>query len=100
MHASHSGLVHSDLLEEQADAFAANLLMPANRLRNLSAKRQFSLKIIREISEKFGVSLTAAALRFASVGTHEIMIVFSEAGRVKWSFRSHDFPKLANRFRK
>ncbi|WP_300601905.1 ImmA/IrrE family metallo-endopeptidase [Niabella sp.] len=99
LHSSHSGLVHSDLLESQADAFAANLLLPAAKLRNLTAKRPFSLNIIREISEKFGVSLTAAALRFATVGTHEIMIVFSEDGKVKWSVRSHDFPKLANKFR-
>ena len=100
MHASNNSLVHSDKIEFEADYFAANLLMPKEVLRNFTGRRKFSLEVIKEFSERFGVSLTAAALRFVEVGTHEVMIVFSKNNQVKWSFRSDDFPKLANKFRR
>lgn len=98
-HPSNSSLVHTDKMEAEADYFASCLLMPRERLRQLTGRRKFSLNIIKQISEEFGVSLTAAALRFAEIGTHEVMIVFSEGNKVKWYYRSHDFPDLANRFR-
>lgn len=100
LHGSNISLSHSDKMETEADFFAANLLMPADKLRALTSRRKFSMDIIVEVSAVFEVSLTAALLRFKEVGTHEIMIVFSQNNQVKWSFRSHDFPKLANRFKR
>ena len=99
MHASSSTLAHSDKMEYEADFFATNLLMPKEKLRKLTGRRKFSLDIIKEISETFDVSITSALLRFGDVGTHSIMIVFSENNLVKWSVRSEDFPKLANKFK-
>ncbi|HEX5152800.1 MAG TPA: ImmA/IrrE family metallo-endopeptidase [Parafilimonas sp.] len=99
MHASSNSLAHSDKIESEADYFAANLLMPTEKLRALTARRKFSLEIIKEVSEEFDVSITSALLRFANVGTHSIMVVFSEGNVVKWSVRSDDFPKLVNKFK-
>lgn len=99
-HASVNCLVQDDKLELEADYFAANLLMPRERLRRFTGGRKFSLDIIKEISAKFGVSLTAAVIRFAEVGTHEIMVVFSQDNVVKWSYRSENFPKVVNKFKK
>jgi len=93
-HPSYSFLIHSDQMEREADFFAASLLMPAEKLRRLTGGRKFSLDIIKEVSTEFKVSLTAAAIRFAEVGTHGIMLVFSEGGVVKWIKRSSDFLKL------
>ena len=97
-HPSHGALVHSNRMEIEADYFASCLLMPSNELRKFTQGRTFSLDLIKATSDKFNVSLTAAALRFAEVGTHEIMIVFSQNNVVKWYTRSPDFPALANRF--
>jgi Zn-dependent peptidase ImmA (M78 family) len=93
-HPSSVHLVHSERMESEADFFASCLLMPYGRLRSFTARRKFSLDIIKEISKEFAVSLTAAAIRFADVGTHGIMVVFSENGIVKWITKSSDFIKL------
>lgn len=98
-HPSNSALVHLDKMEAEADYFAACLLMPIHRLKNFTGRRKFSLDIIKQVSDAFGVSLTAAALRFAEVGTHDIMVVFGANNKAKWYSRSPGFPALANRFK-
>ena len=100
IHASNTGVVHDDKIETEADNFSSCLLMPRTRLRQLTGGRKFSLEIIKDVSNAFDVSLTAALFRFAQVGTHEIMIVASRNGVVEWSFRSEQFPKVPNRFRR
>jgi hypothetical protein len=60
----------------------------------------FSLDVIKEVSNAFQVSLTAALIRFVEVGTHGIMVVFSQGNEVKWTMRSEDFPKVANKFKR
>jgi len=98
-HPSHSFLIHSDQMEKEADYFAASLLMPVDKLRSLTSRRKFSLDILNEVSNEFQVSITSAAIRFADVGTHGIMIIFSESGLVKWIHKSPDFIKLGLRCR-
>lgn len=98
-HPSHMSLIHSDQMEAEADYFAACLLMPEKQLKNFTGGRTFSLDIIREISDTFKVSLTSAAIRFAEIGTHEILVVFSEKNKVKWFTKSRDFPNLPFKFK-
>jgi Zn-dependent peptidase ImmA (M78 family) len=100
MHASNLSLMHSDEIEREADRFAASLLMPKHQLVSLTGGKKFSLERIMEIATFFDVSLTAAILRFLEVGTHEIMAVFSKNGRIDYSVRSSDFPKLVNKFKR
>lgn len=100
MHGSNSAVLHDDKIETEADHFSSCLLMPRERLRRITGGRKFSLEIIKELSNAFDVSLTAALFRFAQVGTHEVMIVASRNGIVDWSFRSHDFPKVPNNFKR
>lgn len=99
-HCSTHSLLHDDRIELEADFFAANLLMPEQRLKALTGRKKFSLDIIKEVSEYFDVSLTAALLRFKDVGTHDIMIVFSRNNIVAWSQRSDKFPKLIQKFKR
>jgi Zn-dependent peptidase ImmA (M78 family) len=98
-HPSVSSLIHSEKMEQEADYFASCLLMPRERLKTFTGKRKFSFKIIEEVSESFHVSLTSALIRFAEVGTHEILVVFSKQNKVKWYCASDDFPKLPFRFK-
>ncbi|QNF34409.1 ImmA/IrrE family metallo-endopeptidase [Adhaeribacter swui] len=98
-HPSNISLIHTGKMETEADYFASCLLMPLEKLRAFTGRRKFSFDIIRQISDNFGVSLTAAALRFTEVGTHEVMMVFSQGNKVKWYYRSPDFPQLANQFK-
>lgn len=79
-------------IEREADYFASCLLMPEERFRKDCLKRKFNFTIIEELAEKYQVSLTACAIRFADIGNHPIMIVYCEDNEVKWNWSSNDFP--------
>ncbi|MDJ1498948.1 ImmA/IrrE family metallo-endopeptidase [Cytophagaceae bacterium DM2B3-1] len=98
-HPSNNILIQHETIEAEADYFASCLLMPKNKLRSFTGGKSFSFDLLYELSNAFDVSLTAAILRFVEVGTHEIMVVFSENNQVKWYQRSADFPALPNKFR-
>jgi len=98
-HPSNISLFHHEKMEVEADYFASCLLMPRERLRNFTGGKKFSLDVIKDIAGSFKVSLTAALIRFAEVGTHGILVTFCENNRVKWYSKSQDFPVLAHRFK-
>lgn len=79
-------------LERDADAFASNLLMPTNSVKELIKGRCFDFSVIEEITEKYKVSKSAAALRFAEIGNTPIMAVYAIDGKIQWVSRSEDFP--------
>jgi Zn-dependent peptidase ImmA (M78 family) len=69
-----------------------HLLMPEVRFRNECLGKKISFEIIKNLSEKFNVSITACAIRFADIGNHPIMIVYCEDNKVVWKWNSLDFP--------
>ena len=79
-------------IEREADYFASCLLMPEQRFSKDCFKRKFSFSIIEELANKYNVSLTACAIRFADIGNHPIMIVYCEDSIIKWKWNSRDFP--------
>ncbi|MBI9062692.1 MAG: ImmA/IrrE family metallo-endopeptidase [Marinilabiliaceae bacterium] len=91
-HPSIINNTHQFKIEREADYFASCLLMPEERFRIHCNRRTFSFDLIEEIASKFNVSKTAAALRFADIGNHEIMVIYAENNKVKWKWNSSDFP--------
>lgn len=79
-------------IEKEADYFASCLLMPEERFLKDCLTRKFSFTIIEELAQKYMVSLTACAIRFADIGNHPILIVYCENNRIVWKWRSRDFP--------
>lgn len=80
------------LIEREADYFASCLLMPESRFRTECEKyKHFSFQVIEELAQKFKISLTACAIRFADIGTHPIMIVYMENSQIEWQWKSQDF---------
>jgi Zn-dependent peptidase ImmA (M78 family) len=98
-HPSNISLFHHEKMEVEADYFASCLLLPKERLRNFTGGKKLSLDVINDLASSFHVSLTAALIRFAEVGTHGVLITFCENNRVKWYCKSPDFPMLAHRFK-
>lgn len=83
----------SDLLiEREADLFASCLLMPETRIRRDVYRQKFSFSLIDMLSNKYKVSITAALLRFISLGNHPIMVVCSRKGKIEWVRFNEDFP--------
>ncbi|MEI7837249.1 MAG: ImmA/IrrE family metallo-endopeptidase [Planctomycetota bacterium] len=78
-----------DLAEGQADRFAANLLLP--RARFLSAARAATpgLPGVLELAERFGVSVTAAAIRCAECDVWPCAVV-------KWTWRGYAWKHVSS----
>lgn len=73
-------------IEQEADAFAANLLMPFHDFRRqISAKKVPSFEDLSSIADRYGVSLTAATLRWLEYTETRALLVISNEGFAKWA---------------
>lgn len=75
-------------IEAEADEFASNLLMPMKQFRAATATSAIDFDILSEASTKFGVSLTAAALRWIRSTEQSAILVLSKDGFMDWSVSS------------
>jgi len=78
--------------EDDANVFAAELLMYRPWFTDFTAKREINFELVKEIAEYFNVSLTAAAIRYATIGKYPVAIIFSRDGKKIWSYISDYFP--------
>lgn len=73
-------------IEQQANCFAAGLLMPLNDFRGqISAKAKPTLDDLAACGERYGVSLIAATLRWLEYAERRSVLVVSRDGFVLWS---------------
>lgn len=73
-------------IEQEADEFAANLLMPLNDFRKqLPAKFVPSFDELGNVAERYGVSLTAATLRWLEYTETRALLVVSNEGFAHWA---------------
>jgi len=80
------------LQEKEAEYFASCLLMPEHHyLKDIEGKI-FSLELMMELSNKYKVSLTAALLRYASLGPEPLYVICSRSKKIKWKFPGKGFP--------
>ncbi|QBO59593.1 ImmA/IrrE family metallo-endopeptidase [Chryseobacterium salivictor] len=91
-HPSITNKKQFDSIEREADYFASCILMPESRFKNDVLRKKFSFNIIKDLADKYEVSLTACAIRFAQIGNHPILIIYAEDGIIKWKIESDDFP--------
>lgn len=83
------------LQEIQANAFAAELLLPRARfLQDLRQKRGLDLDHVIELSDNYDISKEAVARRYALLQEEPCAIVFSHEGRVRYAPKHNDFPWL------
>jgi Zn-dependent peptidase ImmA (M78 family) len=77
-------------MEIEANAFASELLMPTRivspEFRNMTP----SIGSIKYLSDKFNVSLTAAAVKFVQICKENCLVVFSKNGIVHWFKKGRD----------
>lgn len=77
------------LREEEANAFAATLLMPAHDFRRQVEHEGFSFDLLEHCADRYGVSLTSAVLRWLDVTPRRAIAVVSEDGFMHWAKSSH-----------
>ena len=78
--------------EEEANAFAAELLMPADWLRQRCEAGPVGLDVPRQISRELGVSILASAIRFVELTSHPCAAVLSRNQVVRWVAATEAFP--------
>ncbi len=83
--------------EREADAFAAELLMPELLLRKRCEVSPVSLEPVRAIARDFRTSMGASAIRFAELTSERCAAVYSERGVVSWAVPSPTFTAMITR---
>lgn len=84
----------SSTLENEANEFASFLLMPSQFINPFCKDKEISTASIRELADRFQVSLTAAALRFICISKEPLAIVLSTNGFIRWFEGNIDFKDL------
>jgi Zn-dependent peptidase ImmA (M78 family) len=82
---------HSNEEEPEANAFAAELLMPEELFRKQTIKKPPGFASVKELLQTFNTSLTATAVRYVEKGNHPCALISSSGGKISWFRRSHDF---------
>ena len=77
--------------ELEANAFAAELLLPRAMVVPRLRGAKPSLDIIEDLAKQFSTSLSATARRFVSLTKESCALVFSKDGRIKSFSSSDDF---------
>lgn len=87
-HPSRSEFTKDSVVEREADAFAAALLMPSSIARPLVNEADLSLSTICELRDRFNLSLVSTTLRAIQLSDYHCAAVGLQNGRVAWSFLS------------
>ncbi|MFW2374531.1 MAG: ImmA/IrrE family metallo-endopeptidase [Gammaproteobacteria bacterium] len=88
-------------IESEADKFASYLLMPLNDFR-AQVKSDINLDVFGHCADRYGVSLTAAILKWLSYTEEKAILIMSNDGFMKWAcssrpaFKSGAFYKTKN----
>lgn len=94
-HSSFTGFASNNIVEKEADFFAACLLLPERRIRtDYSSISSFSFEVIDQISRRYDASRLATLFRLYYLDIHPMMIVRVNADsphQIKWVIKSDDF---------
>jgi Zn-dependent peptidase ImmA (M78 family) len=86
--------------EAEANAFAAELLMPSELVQHHCEMSPVDLEGARQIARQFSVSILASARRFAELSPERCAAVFAIKGDVSWSTPSLTFTHEIRRGRR
>jgi len=77
--------------EQQANAFAAELLMPADLVQKVVPGLAPSLAGVLTLSRQCQTSLTASGYRLVTLTSYAAALVWSQAGEIRWPKKSEEF---------
>lgn len=77
--------------ESEANAFAAELLMPESSFKQRIKFKDLSYDLIQDLMTTFETSLTATAIRFVELSRNYALIC-SRNSSIKWFFKGAEFP--------
>jgi hypothetical protein len=77
--------------ETEANAFAAEVLMPGALIEPHCHPRRPTLDVVKALAERFNTTFTATAIRFVDLTEEACAVAWSENGRIKWSIPGRNF---------
>ena len=93
LHMSDTGAVnHARRMEAEANRFAAELLMPARRIRSNLKSRQPDLSEIVRLAGEFDVSKAAMARSYVDAHRETLALLVVRDGKIAQAHRPDDFP--------
>src|ERR1700722_1037302 len=92
-HYSKAGFVSADPFEQEADYFAAALLMPEGPFRKEMNRHEPGLACIEQLRKACETSLTATAIRYACLTRDGVAVLLSSGASVEWCFMSEGLKK-------
>ncbi|MCE7886664.1 MAG: ImmA/IrrE family metallo-endopeptidase [Alphaproteobacteria bacterium PRO2] len=72
-------------MEAQANTFSSSLLMPRDDFRTQINGHKGSMEMMQHLSERYGVSITAAILKWLEITDQRAMIVIGKNGFIDWA---------------
>lgn len=87
-HVSTSNFTSKEWFEQEADAFAVELLLPEEHFHREMRTHGIGLSAVKSFGRTFQTSITSTAIRYAELTGDPVVIVVSEDGRVLYSFAS------------
>ncbi len=79
-------------VEIEANKFASELLLPEKLLKLILYAYKPNFESINELSEDCGTSLTATAIKFASLSDDCCVLIATSDNKIKWYQKSPSFP--------
>ncbi len=85
-------------VEQDANLFAAELLMPSTSLADIVKKNDITMELIEKLASERNVSVTAMAIKLVKLSTDPTVLIYFEGGKVKWASysKNSDFVELKN----
>lgn len=80
----------SNMIENEANSFASELLMPCRAIQEYLKTEDVSSKLIKKISEQYESSLTAAAVTLVKNCTDEVAMFYHNGERLEWQIGSKE----------
>ncbi|WDP89326.1 MAG: ImmA/IrrE family metallo-endopeptidase [Desulfobacter sp.] len=78
-------------IETEANYFASELILPTTMLEKLCDVEEVDFRPVKEIAKTFRSSLTATAIKFVRLNSEKCALVYSENGKIVWSYGSQDW---------
>jgi hypothetical protein len=75
-------------VEAQANTFASYLLMPLDDFRAQIRGQDITMDLMRRLSDRYEVSITAAILKWLGITDKRAMIVIGKEGFIDWAWSS------------
>ena len=88
MHQSKSGFTSADPFEQEADEFAANLLMPKRLFRDALRESGRGFEAIQQLSITCLTSITSTAIRYAMTADESVAVIVSSGSQIDYCFMS------------